>query len=72
MIAPNPLTVAWVESQVQFIREMSRDDEAAHSEEDALHLCVLAAIANGTTADPAAVAAAALKTQDISFSRWCS
>ena len=48
------------------------DDEAAHSMEDALHRDVLKAIAAGECDDPAATAAAALKTLDLKFQRWCA
>jgi plasmid stability protein len=57
--------LAWVDA----VRAASADDECAHAEEDRLHQSVLRAIANGH-ADPASLAAAALKTTDIDFSRW--
>jgi len=46
------------------------DDESAHAAEDRLHESVLQSIADGTAEDPKAMAAAALKTDDIEFSRW--
>ncbi len=48
---------------------MAGDDEAAHGEEDALHEDVLKAIAAGAL-NPAELAAEALKTLEIEFSRW--
>lgn len=60
-----------VAERVAQIRAMAGDDEAAHCAEDALYGEVLAAIASdGCTDDVREVAAAALKTQDIEFSRW--
>ena len=46
------------------------DDPAAHEAEDALHEGVLRAIADGTAEDPAAMAALALQTTELDFSRW--
>lgn len=66
------LTVVEVEARVQAIRDIARDDERAHADEDALHAFVLDAIAKGECADPAGCAAAALKTDAIVFARWCA
>jgi hypothetical protein len=52
--------------------EISRirdDDEHAHALEDSLYIRVLKEIAAGS-ANPAALAAEALKAGDIEFSRW--
>lgn len=66
-------TLAEVRERVAYIEQVSGDDEAAHSEEDRLWLGVLTAIANHeTTDDPAAMAAEAIKTNDIEFARWCA
>lgn len=46
-----------------------RDDEGAHCTEDAIRHDVLAAIAGGAP-DAPALAAEALKTDDLEFSRW--
>ena len=48
------------------------DDEVAHSREDDLHKAVLIAISNGMCDDPAACAAAAVKTVEMCFARWCA
>lgn len=45
------------------------DDERAHGHEDALYLAVLTAIAQGAP-NPQALAAEAIRTQEIDFSRW--
>jgi len=45
-------------------------DEFAHRAEDELYVAVLRAIAVGETDDPRGVAAAALETQGLDFSRW--
>ena len=57
--------------ELERIRAMADDDEAAHSAEDAFRAAVLADIANG--ADNAAeLAAIALRTEEIDFARWCA
>ena len=47
------------------------DDEAAHGMTDDLHRDVLAAIAAGAP-DAQILAAAALRTETLGFSRWCA
>lgn len=65
------LTPAMVLARVDEIRDQRHDDEAAHSLEDDLWGEVLREIAAG--ADNAAeLAAAALKSNDIDFARWCA
>jgi hypothetical protein len=64
------LTVKDVEREVEEIRALAtKDDEAAHSREDALHARVLGAIARG---NPAAreLAQAAVASKRIDFVRW--
>lgn len=65
------MTVDEVMAEVEEIRKLADDDEAAHSAEDHLHRRVLEAIAHGTAVDPAC-AKAALLTQSIVFMRWCA
>lgn len=65
------LTVADVEKRVAKIRAMSDDDESAHGMEDGLRGDVLRAIAKGAS-NPHLLAAAALKTDEIDFARWCA
>jgi hemerythrin-like domain-containing protein len=65
-----PLTVERVKRCVQYIRDVQGDDEVAHAREDELHRAVLAHVASGF--DGTAVAAAAVKTTKLKFSRWCS
>ena len=72
VLASDELTVYAVESVVRTISRMSKDAEAAHGLEDTLHQDVLKAIAEGRTPDARALAKAALKSQDISFGRFCS
>jgi hypothetical protein len=70
---PMPLTREAVEARVAAIACLARDDEAAHAREDDLHVAVLQAIAAGTWRDaPAVLCAAALKTKEIEFARWCA
>jgi hypothetical protein len=66
------MDVKSVEQEVERIRELRYDDEAAHGAEDDLWESVLRAIASGETDDPAGIAAAALKTKTIEFVRWCA
>jgi hypothetical protein len=65
------LTQIQVRSRLKAIERMRDDDEAAHSNVDALHRDVLRAIADGHP-DAKKLAALALKTQGIDFSRWCA
>lgn len=66
------MTVEEVESRVRRIDAMSNDDESAHEEEDELHRDVITYIAEGGFGKASELAAAALRTQDIEFSRWCA
>lgn len=63
------MTVEEVEAKVQAIDDNKRDSESAHGDEDDLHQDVLKAIADGAP-HAKELAAAALKTKDIEFSRW--
>lgn len=67
------MTLDDVRRRVAALERWHDDDEAAHNDEDNLHQGdVLAAIAAGTCADPAACAAEALRTLKIDFARWCA
>ena len=65
------MTPEQVIERVRAITGCAGDDEAAHGLEDALHLDVLAAIAEGAPY-AAELAMQALATQRIRFSRWCA
>jgi len=65
------MTVDDVREFVEDIRHAADDDEVAHSMEDELYVAILKAIANGAD-NPEKLAAEALKTKDIEFSRWCA
>jgi plasmid stability protein len=65
------MTIAQINKRLQKIKNVASDDEHAHSLEDELWHDVLKAIADGC-AYPQAMAAAALKSRDIKFSRWCA
>lgn len=56
---------------VNDIKDSSRDFEAAHIMEDELYLKILRGIADGTCENPQQVAKEAIKTQNISFPRYC-
>lgn len=64
------MTVHEVRERVAEIAAIARDDERAHVMEDELHQAVLRAIADGTAEDPQALAAEAIRTAEIEFSRW--
>jgi len=66
------MTVKDVYKTIGAIEAKREDDETAHILEDALHQAVLRAIADGECDHPNLVAAAALQTNSISFSRWCA
>ncbi|MEH7652306.1 hypothetical protein [Bacillus safensis] len=67
------MTVDDVRKRVEGLRQIAEaeDDEAAHGMEDELYIEVLGAIANGAD-NPEKLAAEALKTLEIEFSRWYS
>jgi hypothetical protein len=66
------MNIDQVKKRVDYIRTIAGDDEAAHTEEDDLHMDVLKAIADGNCADPSAIAREALATGEIKFNRWCA
>ena len=65
------LTAEDIARRLAAIHALHGDDEAAHGEEDRLHRDVLAAIAAGAP-DASLLAAAALRTETLGFSRWCA
>lgn len=65
------ITVEDVRRRVEKLKAMTGDPEAFHAEEDALHLEVLSAIAEGHPA-PAELAAEAIATAAIDCERWCA
>lgn len=67
---PKMVTAEWVREQVEAIRRIAGDNEAAHAEEDDLHREVLSAIAHGTCESPVECARLALTTCEIDFERW--
>ena len=67
-IERGPLTVEDVRQRVERIREIAGDDECAHVEEDKLFEDVLMFLASQGNE----LAAEALKTLDIQFSRGCA
>jgi hypothetical protein len=66
------MTVSEIRAEVERIRSIARDDEAAHSAEDGLRERVLRFIADGKADDPQHLALAALETSKIDFQRWCA
>ena len=66
------MNTADVQAAIEQIRQAAWNPEAAHSAEDSLWQRVLRSIADGTAEDPEAMAAAALETGEIKFTRWRS
>jgi hypothetical protein len=66
------MTKREVLERVRFIKSLTDDDEAAHSEQDVLYEDILKSIADGTCNDPKACAAAALRVQRLPFHRWAA
>lgn len=69
MTKRKPMTVAQIEARIAKIAAGLWDNESAHSDEDELRDDVLRAIAEGAP-DPAALAAAVRKTNDLDYARW--
>ena len=68
---PVALTVDVVRSRVASIAKIGGDPECAHSSEDTLRDDVLEAIAAGAP-NAQELAREALKTNDLTFPRWCA
>ncbi len=66
------MTVIEIRARVDAIRKLTDDPEAAHVEEDKLRAEVLFAIAERRCMFPASAAHEVLKTDEISFPRWCA
>lgn len=65
------MEVTDVRQILTLIEANKSDDENAHGAEDELHCKVLKEIADGA-ANAQELAAEALKSLDINFSRWCA
>lgn len=66
------MTAEDVKIRLDRIRGCGKDYEALHSEEDALFVDVLTAIANGKCTDPAGIAKEALQSREIPGKRRCA
>ena len=68
------MKLATVRQRIGAIRRAAKsgDSETAHKLEDALRADVLTAISTLEAADPVAMAALAMSTRQIRFSRWCA
>lgn len=69
---PEIMTPRFILGYLQFIKQISGDDERAHSMEDNIHRAVLKAISLGKCQDIAKCCKEVLKSEEISFSRWCA
>ena len=60
--------------EVENIKSIAADDEAAHSKEDSLHLWFIACVAAGMYKKEEVVEVANIvkSTSDIDFARWCA
>lgn len=61
-----------VSEAVRVIADTADDYEVAHSREDALHVAVLTAIAEGRCFGVAECATVAIRSCDIEFARYCA
>jgi hypothetical protein len=66
------MNIKEIDERLMRIAAIASDHARAHEAEDELHEDVLLAIAEGRCEDPAACAAAALKSLDLEFCRWYS
>jgi hypothetical protein len=66
----SPLSVA--RKQVEVIRHMAGDPEAAHGAEDSLWADTLRYFAEVAPAELAELARIVLSTEEIDFPRWCA
>jgi hypothetical protein len=66
------LTLEHVLKMLEDVYASAGDNEAAHGLEDRMHQTVLRAIADGKCEEPREAARIALKSQEISFARWCA
>lgn len=70
-VEPLALTVEDIAHRLAQIAAVAHDDEVAHGMVDHLHAFVLQAVAAGHP-EARDLAAAALRTDDIDFARWCA
>ena len=66
------MTLDEARAEVERIKAMAGDDEAAHAAEDNFRERVLRWIADGKADDPQHLALIALQTSKIDFQRWCA
>lgn len=66
------MTLQEVKDRLAEITAKAGDDEVAHGLEDDLRHDILDAIARGIAEAPREMAALALTSTKISFSRWCA
>lgn len=66
------VTVGHVRAALADIAQHVDDDEYQHGSEDRLHQAVLEWVAKEATEPFRSVAAEALKSLDMTFSRWCA
>ena len=65
------MTTDEIKERVAAIGKIAWDDEVAHGQEDQLYADVLRYLAAGL-GEAAELAREALKTEEISFARWCA
>ena len=71
MLTGETVTAAKMGELVSLLEQIADDDEAAHGAEDEIHALALAA-ARSRNPESAEIAAQALATAAIEFSRWCA
>ena len=66
------ISIEEAKREVERIKDIASDDEAAHGAEDDLWERALRTIADGRADDPQHLALVALETKKIDFQRWCA
>lgn len=66
------MTLEMIRDKVEHIREISGDDERAHSNEDSLREDFIKYVAESGNKKLSEMANEILKTNKIDFARWCA
>jgi len=66
------MTIQDIEKNIEHLKQISGDDEAAHSYEDSMREGFLEFVATSTIEPYAGMARLLLTTNNIDFNRWCA
>lgn len=67
---PEICTQEFIKEFIEYITEISGDDERAHIQEDNLYYYVLKSISTNKCDNPMQCCIETLKTEEIEFNRW--